>query len=338
MTEEPEDSLVSDLSAWCARMSSGEATQAEREAFEAWLAAAPERREAYGRFQAMLDALDDGFLDETAPEILTDVAAPAPGSERRRASRVPPRRRAVIATTAMAASLLAAAGLAWLVMRPAPYEPARTTVGEQRTIRLADGSAMTLNTDTMARYRITSRARSIRLDGGEAFFEVAKNPNAPFVVTVGQGQVTAIGTAFNVRVLGERTEVAVKEGIVAVAGRTGQDGRLLAGDRASIDAQGVRIFRAAESAATVDAWTHGRLVYRNQPLSAVVRDLDRYFEGRLETTGPMADTRVSAVINLGDERAVLAALAQQLPISVSRERPGVTRIIASGSQRPQEAP
>jgi len=328
MTGDAQNVLIDELSAWFAKMSSGEATDADRRAFETWLDAAPERRTAHDRFQALLGVVDEGFLDHDAPEVLLDAAAPpfAP-SRRRRPEGTRPlllRSRPAFATAAAAAVVVVTAG--WLLVQPGRYQPAATAVGEQRTLTLADGSHVILNTDTSLSYRMGRSARAIRLARGEAFFEVRKDPKAPFVVAVDEGEVRAVGTAFNVRSWGGQTDVSVKEGVVAVRTHDGQAGRLLAGDHAVITAAGLRIVQRGDNTAIVDAWTQGRLVYRNQPLSVVVKDLDRYFAGRLVADGPLVDTRVSAVISLGDERAVLAALSQQLPISVSRRADDVTVI------------
>lgn len=327
MMGDAQNVLIDELSAWFAKMSSGEATDADRRAFDTWLGAAPERRAAYDRFQALLGEIDEMFLDRDAPEVLLDVAAPSPAvSRRRRREGIRPLRlrdKPALAATA-AALVVVVAG--WLIAQPGRYSPAATAVGEQRTLTLADGSNVILNTDTSLSYRTAQSSRSIRLARGEAFFKVRKNPKAPFVVAVDEGEVRAVGTAFNVRSWGGQTDVSVKEGVVVVRAHGGQEGRLLAGDHAVLAPTGLRIIQRGDNAASVDAWTQGRLVYRNQTLRFVVKDLDRYFEGRLVADGPLVDTRVSAVINLGDERTVLTALSQQLPISVSHRADHVTII------------
>lgn len=92
-----------------------------------------------------------------------------------------------------------------------------TRVGEQNTITLADGSIIELNTNSNVQVDYTEDARSITLLQGEAHFEVSKDPERPFEVIAGDGKVSAIGTAFAVRLNDEALKVTVTEGKVALA-------------------------------------------------------------------------------------------------------------------------
>lgn len=91
-----------------------------------------------------------------------------------------------------------------------------TLVGGKKVVVLSDGSTVILNTDTSVAIRFNDQRREVVLERGEAYFEVAKNPERPFVVYAGDGQVTAVGTAFSVRMHQSLVEVAVTEGKVAV--------------------------------------------------------------------------------------------------------------------------
>ena len=74
-----------------------------------------------------------------------------------------------------------------------------TQVGEQRLVVLDDGSRMTLNTNTRVHVSLGSKQRSVEVQQGEALFEVAKDPQRPFVVHAGGSEVVAVGTVFAVR-------------------------------------------------------------------------------------------------------------------------------------------
>src|SRR5690606_12155282 len=91
-----------------------------------------------------------------------------------------------------------------------------TAKGERRTVRLADGSTITLNTDSAIRVGYVADRRLVRLLRGQALFEVARDPHRPFVVQAGAKQVTALGTIFEVRLAAERMKVMVVEGKVVV--------------------------------------------------------------------------------------------------------------------------
>ena len=91
-----------------------------------------------------------------------------------------------------------------------------TGVGEQRTLTLEDGTRIQLNTDTRAVVRYDERLRRVELEKGEAMFEVARRPDWPFVVTAGDRQIRALGTAFVVRREAEVLAVTLVEGKVTV--------------------------------------------------------------------------------------------------------------------------
>lgn len=91
-----------------------------------------------------------------------------------------------------------------------------TAVGQQSTTILADGSSIQLNTNSQLEVNYREGYRDIRLIQGEAFFEVAKDPDRPFRVYAGNGRVQAIGTAFSVYINGEDVDVLVTEGRVGL--------------------------------------------------------------------------------------------------------------------------
>src|SRR5690606_33297077 len=92
-----------------------------------------------------------------------------------------------------------------------------TRLGEQTRAVLNDGSIMTLNTLTQAKVHFDDNERRVYLKSGEAHFEVAKNKNRPFRVYAESGRITAVGTAFSVRIDDGNVNVTVSEGSVEVA-------------------------------------------------------------------------------------------------------------------------
>lgn len=92
-----------------------------------------------------------------------------------------------------------------------------TAVGQQKTVTLADGSILQLNTNSQIQVDYDDIFRNIRLLQGEVHFEVAKDPGKPFRVYAGSGRVQAVGTAFNVYLKNDDVNVFVTEGRVALA-------------------------------------------------------------------------------------------------------------------------
>nr|WP_295107988.1 FecR domain-containing protein [uncultured Caulobacter sp.] len=220
-----------------------------------------------------------------------------------------------------AAGLVAAVGGAivgkrWLGGDASPASPAEepvfsTAVGEHTTFRLADNSVVTLSTDSAVRVNHWSVERRLTLLRGQAFFQVAKDPARPFVVAAGDKRVTAIGTAFDVRMDPGKLSVTLVEGRVRIAGDAPQ------GERRVEMSAGSR-FVAAEPAdwaiSTVDtakesAWLKGRLVFDGEPLSAVVAEMNRFSERKLSLSDPaLGATPVSGVFRTGQIDAFVAAL------------------------------
>jgi transmembrane sensor len=127
-------------------------------------------------------------------------------------------------------SLAAAAALTFAYLgslHPAYYSASGSTdIGEMRVMILPDGSKVELNTETAVSVSYTRAERRVRLERGEAFFAVAKNPDLLFVVEVAGVAVRAVGTAFDVRLDSEAVKVLVTDGRVQVE-KSGSRGSLL---------------------------------------------------------------------------------------------------------------
>src|SRR5229473_648456 len=118
-----------------------------------------------------------------------------------------------------AAAVLAAVavGAIWLQQGGGESQTLATAVGQQRNVTLADGSTVTLNTNTILETDLRRRTREIYLRKGEAHFQVAHDRSRPFLVHAGDAVVRAVGTAFEVRVLTDQhVDVVVDEGRVEV--------------------------------------------------------------------------------------------------------------------------
>ena len=98
-----------------------------------------------------------------------------------------------------------------------PTTPYATAIGETRQITLADGTAVTLNTNTRLSVSFSQRAREVVLVRGEATFNVAHDGKAsPFNVIAGQRTFQAQGTRFNLRTLPDNIDLIVMEGRVKI--------------------------------------------------------------------------------------------------------------------------
>src|SRR5260221_741689 len=193
---------------WVWRMDSAAVAAADRQAFEAWLRHDPRHRRAAAALPAVwttLDGLADAMRDEKIATFTNTAKLPLLHH---------PQRGWFAAAAVLAA---VAVGAIWLQQGSGESQTLATAVGQQRNVTLADGSTVTLNTNTILETDLRRRTREIYLRKGEAHFQVAHDRSRPFLVHAGDAVVRAVGTAFEVRVLTDQhVDVMVDEGRVEV--------------------------------------------------------------------------------------------------------------------------
>lgn len=212
-----------------------------------------------------------------------------------------------------------------------------TRVGERREVRLDDGSVVTLNTGSLLEVAYNPARRDVRLLRGQALFQVAHNKAWPFVVSAGDRQVTAVGTAFDVRVDGSRVRVVLLEGKVRVdpLRREGLERlipQLAAEDLgpgqqlvASTGAPSVTV--AAADIQRAVSWRNGQVIFRDDTLGAAVTELNRYSETRILVNDPkLSALKVSGVFNTDRPENFVAAVTTFYPIKAVQTAPGVTEL------------
>lgn len=300
-----------DAAAWVVRLEAGDLGEAQAVAFDAWLSSAPENAEAFDAALAVSQAY------ATAGE---DVARGLSGR------RVVPQtgRRVFIGMGAAAAAAVVAVVIAPQLAGP-HSETYITAKGERRTVQLADGSTVDLNGGTHLSVTLARDGRRVALAGGQAVFDVAHDPGRPFTVAAGDRTVRVVGTQFDVRRLAGKVSVTVARGAVEVrptAGAAGESYRLHPGQRLD-HVEGAALTRvAAAEPAEVLSWRSGKLVYRQQPLSEVIADLNQQFATPLRIEdADLAATPISGVLVLDDQAAVIRRLALLVPISAVRSGP-----------------
>lgn len=206
---------------------------------------------------------------------------------------------------AAAAALAALAFLAFpswrLYFTPSSAGVYATEAGKSRVVQLPDGSTVALAGGSRLLAAIDGRSRSMLLDRGQAYFEVAHDRSRPFVVTAGGLHVTAVGTAFDVRTSSSRVVVSVAEGVVDIDDNVERDSpsasaarlpervtlRARAGKMVAVDPSG-RPQVTAIDPSTAASWQDGRLVFVREPLSAVIDSIARHTGRRLVIADPAA--------------------------------------------------
>ncbi|MDA5193661.1 FecR family protein [Govanella unica] len=287
---------------WCARMHSGQVTGADRTAFADWMDGAPENRSEYDATQKLMQ-LSRGLGG------YPDLGA-ALGLEQSRTWRIQP---ALIAASVAAALMIGGVGI-WWQYRVIDYA---TLVGEQKTVTLADGSVVDLNTDTTLDVAIGGSKRQLVLEKGEAFFVVSPDKARPFVIKTAQGEIRVVGTKFNVRTDGEAMVVTVLEGHVRVARGQEAPFDLVADDQLRLDATGAVQKKSGADLAQVAAWRRGQVYFDNASLAEVIGEFNRYSAQKYVLHNKkLAQLKLSGVFRTGDPNALLYALSESFGIVV----------------------
>ncbi|MBL8271935.1 FecR family protein [Steroidobacter sp.] len=264
---------------WLAKRDSGQWSAEDQAALSAWLAASTAHMVEFLRLEA---AWDGANRLQALGAQLEPVARPL-----QQAWHSAPSFRGALRTAAWAAGLLVCVALAssWYWNR----NTYSTQIGATLAVPLPEGSTVTLNTASHVRVDLRDTQRTIELERGEAYFEVAHDEHRPFVVIAGKSRITALGTAFSVRRnTPDDVRVTVAKGRVSVVvdsavaraesdARIGAPVELDAGSVAEADREEVSVLkRPLSEIEEALSWRSGFLVFHDTPLIEAVAEFNRY--------------------------------------------------------------
>ncbi len=302
------DALLEEAIRWHARLREPDPSGKTRTAFEQWLSADARHIRASAEAQALWV-----MLGQPVARVMSSESAGARPAASRRP--IPARRTGI----AVAACLVVLLGLA-VSRQTGVLDNLRsdyvTAVGRRRTVSLADGSQIILNTDTAMAVAFEPDRRVVRLYRGEAWFAVAHNTDRPFIVQTPGGDVRVTGTHFNVRLKDGRAIVSLLEGRVELTAddATGKAVILSPGEQGIVTARGVDTPKTFDTNA-VTAWQHGQLVFYQAPLAEVVEQLNRYRPGWIMLASALRPTKVTGVFGTNNPDAALSVIQDTLHIN-----------------------
>lgn len=295
--------LLGEAADWLVRFQSGEDVAETRLAFEHWRSLSPAHAAAWQRAEAVLS---------TFGRVPTNI-----GRRTLNGLDKPDRRRAIKALGAFAI----ATPIVWLAWRHEPWAEwsadLHTATGEQKTLELADGTRLVLNTDSAVDVSFTAEVRRLRLIKGEILVTTARDPAPmprPFVVQTAQGSIRPIGTRFSVCQLADETYAAVFEGAIEINTLGGEQTILNAGEYGLFQVNRVGSKGAVDN--TDSLWEHGMLVARNMPLGELIKELGRYRPGILRCHPAVADMRVSGAFPVRNTDESLDLLVKTRPLEI----------------------
>ena len=358
-------SIAAEATEWLVRLSDARDNAQNRE-FKAWLLRSPVHVDEFLRASALHEQLQQSAktwrfnVEELLAEVDTNVMAlhDMPVEDSAAQDSQPPlstkRLRRRFAVAALAAGVVISL-FGWYWLEPPEYA---TDVSEQRSVVLADGSIIELNTRSRVQVKLSKDLRQVILLEGEAIFQVAKDPARPFVVVSNGVQVRALGTRFNVYRQSRQVVVTVVEGLVSVShnsaaaidespvdGRqpidqppaaTGQKPlRLVPGEQVAVTSGGVMSVKTKIDVERTIAWTARQLIFDEDSLEFAVSEFNRYNTRQIILADQgLRERRITGVFNANEPASLVAFLNSLEGVEVSESANGNTVVRRSLAIRP----
>ena len=180
------------------------------------------------------------------------------------------------------------------------YNTMSTPAGGQYQITLPDGSKVWLNASSSIHYPTAFLEKERRVTiTGEAYFEIAKNANKPFIVKVYNGaEVKVLGTHFNVKSYADEDEIqtTLLEGSINIYNGL-KNNLLVPGNQAKIDKSGVIKVQADADLEEVVAWKNGNFQFNSADIKSVLRQAARWYNIEVVYLGkPSTENRFTGKI------------------------------------------
>lgn len=339
--------IVDQAIAWLLQIEADPAVS-QGPALAQWLAADARHAQAWDR----LRSIDSRYttLDAHAGRALR-LSQPKPRAARKTMTQ------AVLGVFVIACTAVVAHRFVPLTGLTAQYA---TSTGIGRSVRLADGTLVHMDTRTAFDVVIDGTTRTLVLRSGAVAIETGHGDALSFAVQTPQTRVRPLGTYFTVRRDTQSSDVTVIRSAVAVAvndgaglatatSRTrradevnganatngavgfvpvlGPTERIVkAGEQLRVDAAG-HVIAASTAAKYSDAWTQGMLVVDRMPLGEFIQQLARYRSDVLSVDPSIADVPISGSFSLADTDLALAAMAQAARVRIARPLPGWVRLM-----------
>lgn len=262
---------------WAIRLDGEPLSEVEQGTLNAWLEADERRRGSLLRAEGALAYLDRGRALAEPPVEADDTYHSSLINRRR-----------FIALGSIGG--LATASLLGFVLTRSGAIEIQTAIGEVRRVPLSDGSVASVNTNSKIAVEMQGQRRQVKLEDGEAWFQVAHDKARPFIVEAGEVRVQAVGTAFSVRRREGGADVLVTEGVVEtwIVGHENRRTRIAAGSKSFI-ADAAPAIEVVEAPGDIDralAWRTGELALNGESLAYAASELNRYNRRKLVIDDP----------------------------------------------------
>ncbi|WP_143306453.1 FecR family protein [Chitinophaga vietnamensis] len=200
-----------------------------------------------------------------------------------------------------------------LVTEATVYNTVSTPRGRQFKLALADGTQVWLNAGSKIRFPtgFTTKERKVELSG-EAYFEVAQNPAAPFIVQLHGSKITVLGTHFNIADYEDENNTNTTLLTGAVKLQTGNQAVVLSpGTQATIDKSSGTLSTKTVDTEPVIAWTKDKLILSNEDFAGLMRSISRWYDVDIVYAGKVPALRIGGSLHRNVNLSVVLGFLEE---------------------------
>ncbi|MGS2722486.1 FecR family protein [Porticoccus sp. GXU_MW_L64] len=310
---------------WLLTMNDGSLSDETLAQWRSWIDASPHHRDCYEKMLKLWSLADQLPEGAGVQEETNVIALPA---------RKP---RWLWQSMAAAAALVMAVVLLFPKTESVPITALgsitglKTATAEHASHKMPDGTVIELGADSRIQLAYSDTERKVFLVKGEASFDVAKDPDKPFIVSAGAGQYMALGTVFNVELTSNHSTLTVVEGVVQARLRDTNDAaydgtnfpRLVANESVTVTADGTVGDVHKVDASSMIAWQKGQLVFVDQPFQEVFERLNRYRETPVVIADELKQLRYTGSVHKDNMDSMISLLPEVFPVRVVNNPDGV---------------
>ncbi|AZI24145.1 FecR family protein [Pedobacter sp. G11] len=216
------------------------------------------------------------------------------------------------------------------------YQTISTSKGGEYKIVLSDGTKVWLNAATVLQYPTSfgeKIERRVKLVSGEAYFEVAKDKNHPFIVSSKNQNLTVLGTHFNINTYNNEVSTTLLEGSVKLNSKDDVASITLKPGERSI-ADGTSFRRTDVDLDLTLAWRNCKIKFRDADLKSILNEAERWYDIKVEYEDNVPNMRLTGGISRKSNLSVLLKLLQMSGVNFSLNEKQGTRILTIKSNTP----
>lgn len=305
---------------------SGETSADEDHKLQQWLKDSNENQEVFNSYKATWDEMDR-VKDKTSREVDFEWSRLEDAIDFEE-STTQKNERSLFANIYRYAAALLAIAIAtfsiYYVVNNADSEQVVAQIQIQE-VKLSEGSKVTVNSNSRLTYpkKFQQDKRVVTLDG-EAFFEVAKDPERPFIINAGKIRVEVLGTSFNVKAYEnlEQVEVVVSTGKVAVYSLNKPDEKvvLVKGQKAIFYKSSTKIEASLNEDINFAAWKTKEIIFEDTPMPEVIRIINEIYKSDLKLVGDqLVECPVTTTFDNQSLESILNVLESTLDLSIKEK-------------------